>query len=422
MKSIYQVILAGSILSATLLFAACQGASTSSEAAEEEEHHHNESTATLTEQQIQNIGITYTQIEQQNLDNSVVLNGALAVPNDHKAFVSAIFGGILKSVHVQPGDVVKKGQVLGMMINPDLLPLQQELQSVQNQINLATLEVNRQKELVEGNAAPLKRLQQVETELANLKVQRNSLSNQLKDFGASLHNSSMIALKAPISGVVTKVFSQIGSNVDKSTPILEIVNNNEIHLDLFLYEKDLQKVSKGQKIYFSTVNNPNQRYEAQIILIGAAFENNGSAVAVHANVLGDKKNLIEGMQVTASLVVNNKTVPAIPSDAIVNFQGNDFIFILTDEHAESEHHDHDHAETENHDHGAAGSHHAHTHEKGEVQSKNLVFERIPVVKGVSSNGYTEITPLKEMSKDTKIVNKGAFFLLAKMTNAGEHSH
>jgi len=275
---------------------------------------------------------------------------------------------------------------------------------------------------VEGNAAPLKRLQQVETELANLKVQRNSLSNQLKDFGASLHNSSMIALKAPISGVVTKVFSQIGSNVDKSTPILEIVNNNEIHLDLFLYEKDLQKVSKGQKIYFSTVNNPNQRYEAQIILIGAAFENNGSAVAVHANVLGDKKNLIEGMQVTASLVVNNKTVPAIPSDAIVNFQGNDFIFILTDEHAESEHHDHDHAETENQDHGAAGSHHAHTHEKGEVQSKNLVFERIPVVKGVSSNGYTEITPLKEMSKDTKIVNKGAFFLLAKMTNAGEHSH
>jgi cobalt-zinc-cadmium efflux system membrane fusion protein len=37
-------------------------------------------------------------------------------------------------------------------------------------------------------------------------------------------------------------------------------------------------------------------------------------------------------------------------------------------------------------------------------------------------GFTEITLLKEISKDAKVVVKGAFFVLAKMTNSGEHEH
>lgn len=50
------------------------------------------------------------------------------------------------------------------------------------------------------------------------------------------------------------------------------------------------------------------------------------------------------------------------------------------------------------------------------------YERIAVVKGVSSRGFTAITPIKELDEHTQIVQKGAFFLLAKMTNSGEHSH
>ena len=50
------------------------------------------------------------------------------------------------------------------------------------------------------------------------------------------------------------------------------------------------------------------------------------------------------------------------------------------------------------------------------------FEIIPVAKGTTDVGYTEITLLKEIPKDAKIVVKGAYFVLAKMTNSGEHEH
>jgi len=45
-----------------------------------------------------------------------------------------------------------------------------------------------------------------------------------------------------------------------------------------------------------------------------------------------------------------------------------------------------------------------------------------VAKGSSEMGYTAITPVTEIPKDAKIVVKGAFFVNAKLSNAGDHGH
>ncbi|WP_270087033.1 efflux RND transporter periplasmic adaptor subunit [Sphingobacterium sp. SYP-B4668] len=385
------------------------------ETAHEEGEHGNESTTTLTAAQIKQIGLTYTSVSKQVLSDGLVLNGQLSVPNDKKAYVTSVFGGVLQQLFVQPGDLVTKGQRIGVLNNPDLIKTQEQLQLTNNQIRLTEIEVARQKELVEGNAAPLKRLQQVEMELANLKAQRSSLSKQLTAGGGSTQLSSQVSIIAPISGTVSTISAQIGSKVDASSPILELVNNDALHVDVFVYEKDLDKIKKGQKIRFSTVNNPNTSYEARIDQIGQAFETSTNAVAVHAQVLGDKSGLINGMQVQANLITSDNQVEAVPNESIVSFQGQDFIFILTDAHREEEHHEHGH--------GDEAEEHAHSHaDQTAPEEQQLVYERISVVKGVSSGGYTSIIPTKEIGQDTKIVQKGAFFLLAKMTNSGEHSH
>lgn len=53
----------------------------------------------------------------------------------------------------------------------------------------------------------------------------------------------------------------------------------------------------------------------------------------------------------------------------------------------------------------------------------MTFEKTPVAKGTTDIGYTEITFLNPVPSDVQIVTKGAFFVLAKMTNSGgEHEH
>lgn len=403
----YSLFFAGSIL-----VASCQtNSSEHKEVTEQHQgHDHEEEEALmLTAAQEKQVEISYTTLSYQILSNGLVLNGVLDVPNDKKAYVTSVYGGVLEELYARPGDFVKKGQVLGKVLNPDLIKMQEQLQLINNQISLTQLELIRQQELVEGNAAPLKKLQQVEVELANLKAQKNSLSRQLSAGGGSLQISSQITIKAPISGVVASIQGLIGTRIEASSPILEIVNNEALHVDMYVYEKDFSKVKKGQKILFSPVNNAHVSYEAQIDQLGQAFEKETNAIAVHAQVLGNKEGLINGMQVQGTVVIGDDKSLAVPTDCIVSTEGKDYIFILKEEHAEQE----KNAATttkeeshEEHDHGKDG------HE----------YERVAIVKGVSSRGFTAITPIKELDEQTKIVQKGAFFLLAKMTNSGEHSH
>jgi RND family efflux transporter MFP subunit len=373
------------------------------------EEHANENTATLTEEQMKTIGIELGSIEQKELTNSVKANGVLTVPNQNKAFVTPLYSGVVKSLNVQPGSFVKQGQAIATIVNPDLLQMQQQLQQVNTQISLVEIEVKRQKELVEGNAAPLKRLQQAQTELATLRSQRSGLQKQLSGVGASQGYSSAIVVRAPISGTVSKVTAQLGSNVDVSTPIAEIVNNSQLHLDLYVYEKDLSKLKPNQTIHFTITNDAGKEYDAQIFSIGAAFEAGTKTIPVHAKVIGDKTGLIDGMNVTALVSLDKSTVPALPTDAIVSYQGTDYIFIVIEEHAENEH-------------AADSTKPAEINHKEENkdEEKGVTFEKVPVAKGTSDVGYSEVTLLKKIPANAKIVTKGAFFILAKLTNSGEH--
>lgn len=414
MKRIFIIILTSASLS---ILSSC-GSKAGSESGKEETHEEvgeadrNENIATLTQEQAKSIGIELGSIEQKELTNSIKANGILTVPNQNKAFVAPLYSGVIKSLNVQPGSFVKQGQTIATIVNPDLIQMQQQLQQVNAQIALSEIEVKRQTELVEGNAAPLKRLQQVQTELTTLKSQRNGLQKQLSSVGASQGFSAVIVVKAPISGTVSKVTAQLGSNVDVSTPIAEIVNNSQLHLDLYVYEKDLPKLKANQTIHFTITNNAGKEYDAEIFSIGTAFESGSKTIPVHAKVMGDKTGLIDGMNITALVSLDKSTVPAVPTDAIVSYQGKDYIFIITGKHSENVHSRIDSTKLTE----------IKRREKNNEKLEEITFERIPVAKGTTDVGYSEITLLKAIPENTKIVTKGAFFILAKMTNSGEHEH
>ncbi|MEJ7779273.1 MAG: efflux RND transporter periplasmic adaptor subunit, partial [Daejeonella sp.] len=340
---------------------------------EEEVHEESESTiVSITQAQMKTADITLGNIEMKNLKTSIKANGTLTVPNQNKALVTSVSNGVIKTLLVQPGSYVRQGQTIATIINPDAAQVQQQLQATNAQIKLAELEYARQKELVSGNAAPLKNVQRVEAELSTLRSTKNSLQKQLAALGISAAQVNRgnivttIAIRAPISGTISEVSAQIGSNVDASTPIAQIVNNSSLHLDLFVYEMDLPRLSAKQKIHFTLTNNPGKEYDADIYSIGTAFANETKTIPVHAVVKGDKTGLIEGMNITAVISIGSAVVRAVPSTSIVSSGGQDFIFIATDQRPE------EHKEEEKEE--AA---------KPEASKPELYFERIPVQKGVS---------------------------------------
>ncbi|AZI20431.1 efflux RND transporter periplasmic adaptor subunit [Chryseobacterium taklimakanense] len=391
------------IFAVSVLLTGCKKESEATETKEATEvekpdEHEDPNVAHFTEEQIKTVGIQMGSIESKQLSNTIKVSGMLTVPNQNKAFVTPSYSGIVRSLYVQPGSYVSKGKVIATISNPDLIVMQQQLQQVNVQIRMAELEVTRAQQLYKGNAAPLKKFQQAQTDLATLRSQRSGLQKQLGSIGAAQGYSSSLAVRAPISGTVSKVIAQIGSNVDMASPIAEIVSNSALHLDIYVYEKDLGKVQPGQSIHFTLTNSPGKEYDAKITSIGTAFEGESKTVPVHAQVVGDRSGLIDGMNVTAVISLDNQTAASVPTEAIVNDKGQDFIFIMQNK---------DNKEGDN---------------KKTIVEKEVGFEKIPVAKGVTDLGYTQITPLKPIPADAKIVIKNAFFILAKLNNKGEEGH
>jgi membrane fusion protein, heavy metal efflux system len=364
-------------------------------AEETKQEEHTEGTVELTDAQMKSIGVEIGHIEQKQLTASLKANGVLRVPNQNKAQINSVYPGVIKTLLVQPGNTVSKGQVIATVANPQFITTQEEYLSLTPRITLAQQEVTRQQELIQGNAGALKNLQAAESNLRTMQTRKASLEEQLRLMGispAALSTGrliSVISVRSPINGVVSSVTVKIGSYVDTNTPILDLVDNSQLHLDLFVYEKDLSKLKENQTIHFTLTNNPGKEYDAQIYSLGSSFEDESKAVSVHALVKGDKQGLIDGMNITALISLENITAPAVPTDAIVTMQGQDFIFVVSEKAAHA----------------------------GET-----AFEKVPVAKGTTDVGYTQVTLLKNIAPTTKIVTRGAFFVQAKLVNTGEGEH
>jgi membrane fusion protein, heavy metal efflux system len=377
---------------------------------EQQDHHEEAPTiASLTEEQISAVGITLGNIEMKELTSTIKANGLLRVPNNNKAAVTSLYGGIIKTLPIQVGSFVKKGQVIATIANPEFIQLQEDYLTVNSRMAYAEQEYRRQKELFDNDAGAKKNLQSADAELKTLRTRKASLLRQLQMMGISpekVNNSSMrsgLSITAPISGTISSISSQIGSYVDISAPVAEIIDNNSIHLDLQVFEKDLPKMKVGQIVHFKLTNNPGTEYDAEIYSIGSSFENDSKTISVHANVTGNKAGLIDGMNITGIVSLDKTVTPAIPDEAIVEADGKFYVFVQTDKMADE----------------AAGE----SHEKEKSNHpKTITFEKVEVVKGSSDMGYTAITSVQNMAPGAKIAVKGAFFINAKLTNSGEHEH
>lgn len=376
-----------------------------------------ETIAALTEEQMRSVGLTLGTVEMKELTSTIKANGLLRVPNNKKATVTSLYGGVIRTIKVQIGDFVRQGQVLATISNPEYIQMQEQYLTINSRISFAEKEYRRQKELFDNDAGAKKNLQSSEAELKSLRTQKASLQRQLQLMGISpskVANGNLrsgLVITAPISGTVSAINAQIGSYVDVSSPVLDIIDNSSIHLDLQVFEKDLPKMRVGQIVHFKLTNNPETEYDARIYSIGSSFENESKTISVHANVTGNKTGLIDGMNITGIVSLDKSTTPAIPSEAIVEADGKYYVFVKTDkkpqQHTE---------ENESHDPESAK-------ENGtKNKEKKVNFEKIEVVKGFSDMGYTAVTLVNSIPGDAKIVVKGAYFVNAKLSDAGEHEH
>lgn len=367
---------------------------------------------------------------KKNLSDVVNANGYTKLPPQNQADVSVQMTGIVKSINVTEGQKVKKGQVLATLESPEFAQLQEAYLTSRSNLEFLTLEYNRQKILSEENVNSKKVFQKTKAEFEVEKTRSASLRKQLSMLNLSASSATgIMPLVSPLSGYVTEINVTLGSNAEIGKPLLTVVDNSKLHVDLLVYEKDLHKVREGQSIRFVLTNQDNREIVGKVFSISKSFENETKSVAVHAEIINSGQALIPGMYVNALIDVGTKEVNALPADAVVRAEGREYIFIL-EEHEESSHDEQEgHKHGDGHDHSDAhDASEGHSHDDGhehKEEEKSYHFRRIEVKTGTSQLGFVQVTLLQKIEENTKIVLKGAYYIqshLVKSEGGGGHEH
>jgi len=385
----------------------------------------------LNEAQFKASAIELGTFSMKNLSEVVNANGYTKLPPQNQADVSVHMTGIVKSINVIEGQYVKKGQVLATLESPEFAQLQEAYLTSKSNLEFLKLEYERQKILSDENVNSKKVFQRTKSDYDIEKSRLASMDRQLSVLNLSKKSAtSVMALTSPLTGYVTEVNVKLASNAEVGKPLFTIVDNSKLHVDLLVYEKDLQKVKEGQNIRFVLTNQDNTEITGKVFNVSKSFENDTKSVAVHAEILNPTKSLIPGMYVNALIDVGTRQVQALPADAVIRADGREYIFVLEEGHEEAPHdeqegHKHDDGHDHDHDHDATEGH---SHDDGhehEEEGTTYHFKRIEVKTGTSQLGYVQVTLLQEIDKDAKIVLKGAYYIqshLVKGEGGGGHQH
>lgn len=313
-----------------LTFVACNNAD---KKVTDEEIKDNETEVVLTDAQYKNASITTGKAEMRNLKFTINVKGKIDVPPQNMVSVGFPLGGYLKSTKLMAGMHVKKGEVIAVMEDQQYIQLQQEYLAAKVKGEYLEQEYTRQQELNKSKAASDKIYQQAMADNRSNKILISSLYQKLLLIGINpdrlteTNISRTVNILAPINGYVSTVNVNIGKYITPADVMFDLVNPEDIHLVLTVFEKDIDKLSIGQKLVAYTNNNPDKKYPCEIILIGKDVGED-RAIQVHCHFDSYDKALVPGMYISADIETSATNTYVVPEDAIVNYDNKQYIFIV----------------------------------------------------------------------------------------------
>ena len=334
----------------------------------------------VTKQQFEDAGMKLGKVQEHMFPSIVKASGYLDVPPENKASISTFMGGYVRRIPLLEGNQVKKGQFLVSLESPDYVQLQQDYLEAKEQLAYLKSEFERQKTLSQENISSQKNFLKAQSDYKTMLARYESLHKKLTllnispDKVESGQMTSFVSLYSPITGYVTAVHASRGMYMGPEDVIIEMVNPDHLHVELSVFEKDILQVQEGQEIHFRIPEAGSQAYEAEVHLVGKSVEGKERTVSVHGHLKDEGRySFVPGMFLEAEILVNKRTAPGVPSEAVVNENDNNYLLVKTTEKGDS-----------------------------------IQFEKKQVSVGQMNGDWNEIKKGSKVTADDQILIKGAF--------------
>jgi len=360
-----------------LLFTGCTSGNQSSEEKVDESL---QEKISITEDQMIEMGLEIGYLQKVNISQGVEVNGYLDTPPQYKANVSSIISGRIVDIHFLAGDYVLKGQEVVRLESPDFLRLQQIYIEARGELRYLENEYQRQKKLSQSNVSAKKIFLQAERDYQSKIAEFNALGNQLKMLDIDPENlqsdqlSPIVRLSAPINGYISEIYTLIGEFINEEDEVFRMVNPQHLHAELNVFEKDILKIKKDQKVEIRLSQMKDSIMTGRVFLVGRELDDETRSVNVHVHI-PDNDQLLVGMYVEARILTFEEEVYVIPNDALMIEERGASIFLVSSQ-----------------------------------QNNIYGFKKVPVKIGTEKDGKTQVYLGEDLTDSSKIAISGVYYL------------
>lgn len=281
-----------------------------------------------------------------DIQRSTVLTGKIE-PRDEIEIKPQI-SGIVSEISVEPGDVVKSGDIIAKI---KVIPDESQLSSAQNRVNVAKLslsqaklEYDRTKTLYEKTFVSREEYEQsqntyekAEEELA---AAIDALSIVRDGISSTNAQQSNTLVRATIDGLILEVPVKVGSSViqantmNDGTTIATIADMNNLIFKGKVDETEVGLLQTGMPMIVAIGALPDVTPNAVIEYISpkGTDENGSNTFEIKAAIeVPDSVNLRAGYSANASVILNKvESIVTIP-ESVIEFAGDStFVYCLTD--------------------------------------------------------------------------------------------
>lgn len=353
------------IIISTLFLFSC----TKEENNKDEEMPQNLNSMSLNKEEIDLNNIEFTTLQHINLSNNISLSGKIDVNPNSRIDINAPFQGFIRNINLIEGDKVSKGQVLFEIENLDLIHIQSKYVELKNNFKQSEIEFNRQKELIKEKAISEKEFLEFERTHNNLKNSINSIEQELKYYRIDLKKvlesnrfQEKIQVRSDFNAFVKKININNGKFIDKNNTLMELVNTDHLHAELFSPISYRNMIKLNDTI---SINYNNNSYKAFVYQISKTVDEHTNMFMIHSHFVDDIEIPI-GTFVNAQLMANSMSVNAIEKECILSKNGKNIVLTV----------------------------------------ENEIISEIEVNLGVKNENYQEILNFKDI-EGKKIISKGA---------------
>ena len=119
-------------------------------------------------------------------------------------------------------------------------------------------------------------------------------------------------IESPLSGIVGRVYVDIGENVGVQTPVALVVNIDKVKIDLDIPEKYLPKVVLGQEAEITVDAYPQETFTGKVVKISPVVSLDNRSAPIEILLDNPQHHLKSGMFARVDLIIEKR-----PSVAVV---------------------------------------------------------------------------------------------------------